>query len=97
MNFNITGHHVTITDALKAYVEEKLARVEGHFGNITGTQITLKVEKYLHKAEATMQLSGNTIHADAEKEDMYAAIDDLVDKLDKQVRRYKRKITNHRA
>ncbi len=97
MNFNITGHHVEITDSLRDYVSQKLNRVEGHFDKITSVKVTLTVEKLQQKAEATLHVAGNDIHADSVQGDMYAAIDDLADKLDRQVRKHKSKITDHRA
>lgn len=96
MNFNITGHHVEITDALRDYVSQKLDRIEGHYDKITSVNVTLTVEKLQQKAEATIHVAGNDIHANSVQPDMYAAIDDLADKLDRQVRRYKSKLTDHR-
>ncbi|MPV86542.1 ribosome hibernation-promoting factor, HPF/YfiA family [Ostreibacterium oceani] len=97
MNLNITGHHVEVTDALRDYVTDKMARIEGHHDKIISVNVTLKVEKLDQKAEATLQLAGNTIHADSSKPDMYAAIDDMIDVLDRQVRHHKRRITDHRG
>ncbi len=96
MNFNITGHHVEVTKALKDYVAEKLDKIEVHFDKITSVNVVLTVEKLEQKAEATLHVKGHDIHADSTKEDMYAAIDDMTDKLDRQVRRYKTKMTDHR-
>lgn len=96
MNFNITGRHVEITDALREYVSQKLDRIEGHYDKITSVNVILTVEKLQQKAEATLHVAGNDIHANSAHEDMYAAIDDLADKLDRQVRRYKSKLTDHR-
>ncbi len=97
MNITITGRHLEITDALRNYVNEKVARIEGHYDKINKVSVTLSFEKFNQKAEATLHVTGNDIHADSVKEDMYAAIDDMVDKLDRQVRHYKRKITDHRS
>jgi len=97
MQLNLSGHHVEITDALRQYVEEKLERIQRHFDHITDTQCILSVEKHEHKAEATVHVSGNTLFAEAIDENMYAAIDALVDKLDRQVRKHKEKITDHHA
>lgn len=96
MNISITGHHLDVTDALRAYILEKVERIEGHYDKITQVNVTLSVEKYNQIAEATLRVPGNDIHADSTKEDMYAAIDDMTDKLDRQVRHYKRKQTDHR-
>jgi putative sigma-54 modulation protein len=97
MHLTVTGHHVDVSTALREYVDTKLARLERHFDNMTDVHCVLTVEKMAHKAEATIQLSGGTIHADAVEENMYAAIDGLVDKLDRQVKRHKEKITDHHA
>ncbi len=96
MNITITGRHLEITDALRNYINEKVARIEGHYDRINKVSVTLSVEKFNQKAEATLHVTGNDIHADSTKEDMYAAIDDMTDKLDRQVRHYKRKLTDHR-
>ncbi|PIE45460.1 MAG: ribosomal subunit interface protein [Gammaproteobacteria bacterium] len=96
MNIKITGRHLDITDALRAYVEEKVERISGHYDKINKVSVILSIEKYNKKAEATLHVTGNDIHADSVKEDMYAAVDDMVDKLDRQVRHYKRKLTDHR-
>lgn len=96
MNITILGHHLEVTDALRAYVTEKVERISGHYDKINKVNVTLSVEKYNQKAEATLHVTGNDIHADSVKDDMYAAIDDMTDKLDRQVRHYKRKLTDHR-
>jgi len=96
MQVSITGHHVDLTDALRDYVNEKLARLERHFDKVMDVHVILTVEKLNQKAEATMHLSGNDIHAEAVTEDMYASIDGLVDKLDRQIVKHKEKVTNHR-
>lgn len=97
MQINISGQHVEVTDALKAYVEEKLGRIQNHFDHVTNTNIVLHVEKGRHLADATMHTKGAALHANAEGEDMYAAIDGLADKLDRQVIRHKEKLTSHRV
>lgn len=95
MQINLTGHHVEITDSLRNYVEEKMERVERHFDKVTNTHVILSVENVRHKAEATVHMSGNNIFAESTEDDMYKAIDALVDKLDRQVKKHKEKITNH--
>ena len=97
MQINLTGHHVEITPALRDYVTEKLARIERHFESATDIHCILTVEKLEHKAEATLNVSGKALHAHSVEADMYAAIDSLTDKLDRQVRKHKEKITNHHA
>jgi len=97
MQINLTGHHVEITPAIRDYINEKIQRIERHFENATDIHFILTVEKLEHKAEATLNVSGNTLHAHSVEEDMYAAIDSLTDKLDRQVRKHKEKITDHHA
>ena len=92
MQTNITGHHVEITPALHDYVSGKLDKLERHFDGITNVHVILSVEKQRQKAEASIHLNGGDIYADAENDDMYAAIDALVDKLDRQVKKHKDKL-----
>jgi putative sigma-54 modulation protein len=95
MQINLTGQHLDITPALRDYVNEKIDRLERHFDNVTDMHVVLSVEKLRHKAEATMHIAGGNLFADAVEEDMYAAIDALVDKLDRQVKKHKEKLTDH--
>jgi len=97
MQLTITGHHIDVTPALRNKVESKLSKLERHFDHLTNIHCILTVEKLEHKAEATVHLSGGTIHADAVEEDMYAAVDALVDKLSRQVTKHKEKLTDHHA
>jgi len=97
MQINLTGHHIEITPAIRDYINEKLDRIERHFENATDIHLILTVEKLEHKAEATLNVRGNTMHAHSVESDMYAAIDSLTDKLDRQVRKHKEKITDHHA
>ena len=92
MQLSITGHHVEITDALRSYVEEKIQRIERHFDHVTNVHVVLSVAKLQHKAEATLHVSGGDIYADDTQEDMYAAIDGLTTKLDRQVLKHKEKL-----
>ena len=96
MQINLTGHHVEITDALRQYVQSKIERLERHFDSVTNVHVVLSVEKLQQKAEATMHVSGADVFADAVHEDMYAAIDALADKLDRQVKKHKEKLKDHR-
>lgn len=95
MQTSLTGHHVDITDALRTYVETKLARIERHFDHVTDLHVILTVEKNRQTAEATVLLSGNKLFADATEDDMYAAIDALADKLDRQIIKHKEKLQDH--
>ena len=96
MQINISGHHVDLTDSLKDYVNNKMEKLERHFDHITNTQVTLSVEKLRQKAEATVHVSGADIFAEAESQDMYASIDQLIDKLDRQIIKHKEKRNNRR-
>ena len=91
MQITISGHHVEVTDPLREYVLSKFDRLQRHFDQITKTDVTLIVEKLVQKAEATIHVSGADIFATAESEDMYAAIDLLADKLDRQLIKHKEK------
>ncbi|RKZ35826.1 MAG: ribosome-associated translation inhibitor RaiA [Gammaproteobacteria bacterium] len=95
MQINLSGHHVDITPALKEYVSSKFTRLERHFDRVTNAHVILSVEKKRQKAEATIHVTGGNLFAEAVDEDMYAAIDALADKLDRQVKRHKEKLTDH--
>ena len=95
MQINLTGHHIEITDSLRSYVNEKMGKLERHFDKVSNTHVILSVEKDTQKAEATVHMSGNDIFAEAHEPDMYASIDSLVDKLDRQVKKHKEKLKNH--
>jgi putative sigma-54 modulation protein len=91
MQVNISGHQLDVTDALRAYIEEKLGRLERHFDKITNVQVIMEVEKLKQKIEATLHIAGGEVVANAVHEDMYAAIDLLTDKLDRQLIKHKEK------
>jgi len=95
MQLNVTGHHLEITTPLHDYVSEKLERVERHFDHVTNVHVILSIEKQRQKAEATINLSGGHLFANAEDENMYAAIDAMTDKLDRQIKKHKEKIQDH--
>jgi putative sigma-54 modulation protein len=95
MQIIINGHHVEVTDALRDYVHSKLQRLERHFDQVTDINVILSVEKLVQKAEANVPVNGTNIFAVAEDQDMYAAIDALADKLDRQIIKRKEKITDH--
>ncbi|KPK56036.1 MAG: hypothetical protein AMS22_02395 [Thiotrichales bacterium SG8_50] len=95
MQLNVTGHHIEVTPALRDYVTSKLERLARYFDNVTNVHVVLSVEKLRHKAEATMNVSGANLFADSEDQDMYAAIDSLTDKLDRQIKKHKEKMTDH--
>ena len=89
MNLHLTGHHVEITPAIREYVTAKLARINRHFDHVIDVNVIMTVEKLDQKIEANVHLSGKDIHVQSNDGDMYAAIDSLIDKLDRQVIRHK--------
>ena len=95
MQINLTGHHVEITDSLRSYVDTKFIKLERHFDHISNVHVILNVEKLNQKAEATMHLSGAEVFASSHNTDMYAAIDSMIDKLDRQVIKHKEKLKKH--
>ena len=95
MQIDVTGHHVELTDPLRNYVSDKFERLERHFDQVTDVHVILSVEKLRHKAEATMHITGGKLFADSTEADMYAAIDGLTDKLDRQIKKHKEKMTDH--
>ena len=97
MQLSVTGHHVEVSAPLRDYVTSKIEKIERHFDHVSDVHCILTVEKLRHKAEATINVNGGTIYADATEEDMYAAIDGLVDKLDRQIKKRKEKMVDHHA
>ena len=95
MQLTITGHHLEITAPLREHVETKMQRLQRHFDQITTTHVILTGEKMVQKAEATIHIAGGDLFAHAESEDMYAAIDALADKLDRQLIKHKQKHRGH--
>lgn len=100
MNLTISGHHLELTPAIREYVQTKLERIKRHFDHVIDVAVILAVEKLSEKekrqkAEINLRLRGNVIHVESFAEDLYAAIDCLIDKLDRQVLKYKTKIQDH--
>jgi putative sigma-54 modulation protein len=100
MNLTISGHHLELTPAIREYVQTKLERIKRHFDHVIDVAVILAVEKLpekekRQKAEINLRLRGNVIHVESFAEDLYAAIDCLIDKLDRQVLKYKTKIQDH--
>ncbi|MDE2233987.1 MAG: ribosome-associated translation inhibitor RaiA [Gammaproteobacteria bacterium] len=95
MQINITGQHLEITPAIRSYIHTKLERLERHFDHVTDVHVVLTVAKLEHRAEATLPVVQGKIFADAVDKDMYAAIDALTDKLDRQIKKYKEKHLAH--
>ncbi len=97
MNLHLTGHHIEITDALRDYVTGKLGRITRHFDHVIDVRVVLSVEKLKQTIEASVHLSGKDIFVESHDADMYAAIDTLADKLDRQILRHKEKNFEHRG
>ena len=95
MNLQISGHHIEVTPALREYVENKLEPVVRHFDRVTGVTVILSVEKLKQRSEVTLHVPGKDIFVEEEGEDLYAAIDIMFDKLDRQVQKYKQKVQDH--
>jgi putative sigma-54 modulation protein len=89
MNLTVTGHHVAVTPAIRSYVETKLERIVRHFDDVSGVNVILSVQKLRQKAEANLHVRGKDLFVEADHEDLYAAIDAMADKLDRQVLKYK--------
>ncbi len=95
MQINLSGQHVDVSPALRDYVHSKFERLERHFDHVSNVNVVLSVEKLRKKAEATVHAAGASLFAEAVNEDMYAAIDALTDKLNRQVTKHKEKLKNH--
>ena len=91
MNLHLTGHHLEITPAIREYVSSKLQRVTHHFDHVIDFNVVLTVEKLKHRIEATVHVRGKEIFCESADADMYAAIDGLVDKLDRTIIKHKEK------
>lgn len=95
MQINITGHHIELTDALNEYVNTKFQKLERFFEHINNTHVVLRVEKSQQIAEATLHVNNGEIHASSQNENMYVSIDDLIDKLTRQLNKHKEKLSSH--
>jgi putative sigma-54 modulation protein len=95
MELTVTGRQVEVTAPMRDYVKSKFDRLARHFDQLLSVHVILGVEKLAQSAEATLNVSGKTLHAEAEGKDAYAAIDGLIDKLDGQVKKHKERITDH--
>ena len=95
MNLSIQGHHIDVTPALREYVKTKLDRIRRHFDQVIDVSAVLGVEKLQQKAEVTLHVKGKELFAEAVDTDLYAAIDIVADRLDRQVLKYKNKRQDH--
>lgn len=96
MNIIVNGRHLEVTPALKNYAEEKIKKFDRYLSNITEAVVTLSVEKYRHKVEVLLKANGTLIQAEGVTGEIYSSIDEVVDKLEKQVKKYKEKLVSHR-
>ena len=97
MNLHLSGHHLEITEAMRNHITSKIDRINRHFDHVIDVNITLSIDKLEQKAEANVHLSGKDIFVESRHEDMYAAIDNLLDKLDRQILKHKEKHQEHRG
>jgi putative sigma-54 modulation protein len=97
MQLNISGHHLDITPALRQHSNEKLSKIKHHFNQVINVNMILEVQKDIQMAEATIHLSGTDLFAKAQSSDMYASIDQLINKLDSQIIKHKEKLHSHRG
>jgi putative sigma-54 modulation protein len=97
MNLSVSGHHLEVTPALRSYVESKIGRVTRHFDHVIDAHVILTANKVKQKAEVTLHVRGKDLHCESEEADLYAAIDLLADKLDRQVLKYKDKLYDKRV
>ncbi|RJX70632.1 ribosome hibernation promoting factor [Vibrio sinensis] len=95
MQINISGHHIDLTDSMQDYVNSKFKKLERFFEHINSISVVLSVEKLRQNAEATLHVNQGEIHASADNDNMYAAIDALVDKLVRQLNKHKEKLNHH--
>lgn len=98
MNLTISGHHLEVTPAIRDYMAAKLSRIRRHFDNVITANVIMRVEKLVHQIDVNLHVRGHDFHAHSEDANMYAAIDFLADKLDRQIVRHKEKLANvHQA
>jgi putative sigma-54 modulation protein len=96
MQVIVTGHHLEITDSLRGHINSRFEKLGRHFDKVTDVHVILSIEKLMQKAEATVHINGATMFAEDHQEDMYSAIDDMVEKLDRQITKHKEKVSSHR-
>lgn len=95
MNLTVSGHHISVTPAMRDYVQGKLTKITRHFDHVIDVNVILSVEKLLQRAEVTVHVRGKDIHVQSDDADMYAAVDSLVDKLDRSILKYKDALQSH--
>jgi len=97
MQLNISGKNIKVTDGLRSYVEKKMSRIKFYFPHLIDVHVVMEVEKIFHKVEITVKADGRVFHSEYKNEDMYSAIDNLIDRLEKQIVRYKDKLQDFEA
>jgi ribosome hibernation promoting factor len=97
MNLSVSGHHLEVTAAIRSYVQSKIGRVTRHFDHVIDAHVILTADKLTQKAEVTLHVPGKELHCESEQADLYAAIDMLADKLDRQILKYKDKLYDKRV
>ena len=95
MNLSISGHHLEVTPALRDYVLQKLDRIRRHFDRVIDVKVLLSVDKLVQKAEISLHVRGRELFAESSDANLYAAIDSLADKLDRQILKYKDRVQDH--
>jgi len=96
MNIIVTGRHLEITPALKNYVEKKVKRINRYLSNISEAVVTISVQKYRHKVEVLLKVDGVLIQAEGVTSEVYSSIDEVSEKLGRQIKKYKEKLVSHR-
>lgn len=96
MNLNLTGRHLDITPAIRQHVTEKIAKIKSHFDGVMDVAVTLSVDKLRQKAEGSVHLSGKDVFVEAEDDNLYVAIDGMVEKLERQIIKHKEKYAARR-
>lgn len=97
MNIIVNGRHLEVTPALRTYAEEKISRFDRYLSEISEAVVTLSIEKkYRHKADVLLKVNGLLIQAESVTDEIYSAIDEVTEKLDRQVKKYKEKMVSHR-
>lgn len=96
MNVVVTGRHMEMTDALRSYIEGGLGKIESHFDKVMDADVVLEVQKHRHIAEVNLHANGVRIHGKEASSDMYASVDAVMEKLERQVRKYKDRINQHK-
>ena len=95
MNLTVSGHHLAVTPAMRDYVSGKLSKITRHFDHVIDVNVILSVEKLQQKAEVTVHVRGKDIHVESDNVDLYAAVDLLVDKLDRRILKYNDSVKAH--